>query len=156
MSKVYITGYTLLAVGAAFFLAGLLGTPVTGAKGDALLLQPSPRPTTSLPTLRPTTWLPTLVPTASPVVSPTAAPTPAEPKPPPPAPTSTPVPIPLPPSGGTFQGGWLLGLGIGLILLGFTLTVLQGRLWIGLRMLFVRRISREGEREGSYGQDGDR
>lgn len=82
------------------------------------MLQPSPRPP----------WYVTMTPTGGP----TATPTPTR-LPPPPTPTPTPTAVLLPVAGDTFQAGWLLGLGIGCILLGLALAVL-GRGTAGLHI----------------------
>ncbi len=130
MPRMHITAYTLLTVG-TLFLVGLTGLSTVAAEKDsAPILQPSPRPTSALPTLRPTSWLPTLEPTPT-TIAPTAIPPTSKPpktstQVPLPTPTSTPTPPLLPNAGGAFHGGWPLGLGICLTLL-------------GLVRLFIRR-----------------
>jgi hypothetical protein len=118
MSGMRVTMATLLIVGFVFFLVGLLAEPAGAVESKAPALQPSPRPTSALPTLEPTTEPPTPEPPPS---------EPAEPAPQPASPTPTPRPALLPDAGGTLRGGWLLGLGGGFMLLGFVLAVLRPR-----------------------------
>ncbi|MBU0705066.1 MAG: hypothetical protein KKC18_14505 [Chloroflexi bacterium] len=98
----------LFTTGVILFLVGFLVMPVGAARVDVPALQPSPRPP----------W----------IITPTPTPTSPPPTLPPlPTPTPTPIPIPilLPLSGGTFSGGWLLGLGAGFVLLGLTFVALK-------------------------------
>jgi hypothetical protein len=133
MPKMRVTMVTLFIVGVVLLLAGLLAEPSGAVGSEAPALQPSPRPTTSLPTLRPTTSLPTAGPTAE--VPTTEPPSSGSGKSASqsasltPTPTPTPSPALLPDSGGASGGAWLLGLGGGVMLLGLALGVLwQGRM----------------------------
>jgi hypothetical protein len=121
MYKTRVMMVTLLIIGFVLFLVGLLAVPAGAAEGNAPPLQPSPRPTSALPTLRPTSELPTLEPTTGPSET-------GEPASQPDSPALTPSSALLPDAGGASGGGWLLGLGGGFILIGFLLAVLrQGR-----------------------------
>ncbi len=117
MPRMHIIAYTLLIAG-ILFLVGLTGLPTAAAgQNDAPMLQPSPRPTSTLPTPRPTSALPT--PESTPTTgAPTSEPRPAATQVPLPTPTLTPTPALLPNSGGAFYGAWPLALGICFILLG--------------------------------------
>jgi hypothetical protein len=123
MSRTHIAAYVFPSVGAMLFLMGLLALPVVATEGKVPPLQPSPRPTLAP---RPTLTLPTLTPTAIPStpVTPTTE-AGSESATPSVSQTPTPAPALMPNSGGTSQSGWLFGLGVGAILLGLALVLLQ-------------------------------
>jgi hypothetical protein len=128
MPRIRVAMVTLLIVGFLLFLAGLLAEPTGAVESEAPALQPSPRPTTSLPTLRPTSVLPTVGPTTEPPTAEPPSSGPEGPTPRPASPTSTPNPALLPGAGGAPGGAWLLGLGGGFVLVGVLVAVLwRGR-----------------------------
>jgi hypothetical protein len=100
-------GAVCLGVGTMLFLTALVTMPADAAEGNLPILQPSPRPP----------WFATLTPAATP--SPEAAS-----GPPPVSAEATPTPTPalIPHTGGSPRGGWLLEVGISLIVLGLALT----------------------------------
>ena len=122
-AEINVTVRLLFTIGAVLFLAGVLAMAMTPVVEGKPALQPSPRPTVSLPPLTPT---PDDPPTAEPPAPPT------EPDPPPPeAPTATPTvtvtptPVLLPNAGGAVFGCGLAGIGAGALLFGLFLVALR-------------------------------